>query len=48
MHDSLYFIALFECEYCKRQYKRSFMTESELLEMGVAIEAIIENRDKIF
>ena len=48
MHGCSYFIVLYECENCGRQYKRDFMTEEELLETGVPIETIIENRDKLF
>jgi len=48
MRTSAQFIALFECQLCKRQIKKQFVSEDTLLEMGVPIETIIENRDKMY
>ena len=48
MRSSAQFVALFECVYCKRQSKNHFVSEDTLSEMGVPIETIIENREKMY
>jgi hypothetical protein len=48
MMGSAQFIAKFECIFCGRQTKSQFTSEDTLLEMGVPIETIIEQRDKLF
>jgi hypothetical protein len=48
MECSSQFVATFECVLCGRQTKQHFVSEDTLLEMGVPIETIIENRKKLY
>jgi hypothetical protein len=42
------FVVRYECELCGRQYTDNFVSEDTLLENGVSVETIIENRNKEF
>jgi hypothetical protein len=48
MHCSSQFVATYECVLCGLQTKKHFVSEGTLLEMGVPIETIIANRDKLY
>lgn len=48
MEGSKHFIVLIECSLCGIQEKRNFVTEGELLKMGVPIAVIKEHRSTIF
>lgn len=42
------FETLMECRLCGVQQKRMFVSEDELLAMGVSIEEIVERRSQLF
>lgn len=48
MAESRGFVAITECRLCGIQEKRNFLSEDELIELGVSIEQIAGHRNVIF